>query len=119
MNGFLDATKIADQIEALCKVRNVSIRQMLSDCNLGKSVVDNMKKGSLPTTEKVATIANYFGVSIDELLGNEQKNKPSTEVKGLSADAVKLLERTDRLSPANRAKLSELIDLFLNSQDNK
>lgn len=55
---------------------------------------------SKPTSKIDATtltkISNYFGISIDELIGNEQKNKPSTEVKGFSADAVKLLERIEK-----------------------
>ena len=64
-------------------------------------------------------IATYFNVSLDWLAGTEQKNKPSAEAEGLSKEAIELSKRIDRLSPANRAKLDELIDLYLSAQDKK
>jgi len=69
--------------------------------------------------QSLSKLSNYFDVSIDYILGNGQKNKPFAEAKSYSKEATDLLARIDRLSPANRAKLSELIDLYLSAQDKK
>jgi len=44
---------------------------MLKECNLNPSMLEGMKKGSMPLANALATIANYFSVSTDFLLGNE------------------------------------------------
>lgn len=92
---------IVDRISELCKEKSVSINQMLKETNLNKSLVDNLKKGSMPSIDKVECVADYFGVSVDYLLGKtEQKEKPTA--KGgepndvLFNEAAALMER---LSP--------------------
>ena len=62
-------SKLIERINQLSKNKNISVNKMLSDCGLSKSVVDNMKKGSLPTIDKIQKIADYFDVSTDYLLG--------------------------------------------------
>ena len=37
--------EIAEKIVELCMEKGVSVNRMLSDCNLNKSVVDNLKEG--------------------------------------------------------------------------
>lgn len=71
-----------NNVETLCKNKGISVHQMLAKCNLNKSVIDNAKKGSVPSVDKVLAIANYFEVSVDCLLGyspnaeyNEKTNK--------------------------------------------
>jgi transcriptional regulator with XRE-family HTH domain len=82
--------------------------------------ISDWKSGrSKPSNNKLLLIANFLGVSVDYLLGNEQKNKSSSEKENLSPEAVKLAKKIGRLSPANHAKLDELIDLFLSSQGKK
>ena len=69
----------------LCSKNNISINQMLKNCALNKSLIDNLKKGSLPSVDKISKIAEYFNVSTDYLLGNEQKenNPPESELSSL------------------------------------
>ncbi len=63
---------LTKNIICLCRKRNVSVNRMLKECDLNKSVVDNLKKGIPPTIDKVAAIADYFNVSVDNLLKNNQ-----------------------------------------------
>lgn len=64
MNTF----PIISRINELCCQRNVSVNQMLQDAGLSKSFVDNLKKGSIPSADKILTVAQYFEVSTDYLL---------------------------------------------------
>jgi len=56
---------------------------MLKKCELSKSTVDNLKKGSMTSAKTLSKIADYFDVSVDYLLGNtdiKEKN-PSIQVR--------------------------------------
>lgn len=109
------------KVESLIKEKGWSNSYFCALLGKNNGWIRDWKRGrGLPDKNALQDIADKLETTVDYLTDKtEQKNKPSTEVKGLSADAVKLLERVEKLSPANRAKLSELIDLFLNSQDNK
>ena len=60
--------EIAEKIVELCVEKGVSVNRMLSDCNLNKSVVDNLKRGSRASVSIMASLSGYFGVSIDSLM---------------------------------------------------
>ena len=59
-------------------------------------------------------IANYFGVSVDYLIGNDdKKNKPSiTKDEGLSEDALRVAEKFSRLTPEDQSKVEEYVALL-------
>lgn len=61
--------QIYEFIEDILNKRGISDRQMLTEAGLKRGVLDNMKKGSMPSVDKVAAIAEYLGVHIDYLLG--------------------------------------------------
>ena len=60
----------------LCKRKGVSCKKAAEDIGLSNSITTKWKKtGATPGGETLTKIANYFGVSIDYLLGKSQ-NKP-------------------------------------------
>ncbi len=103
------AMQIYNNIETLRIVRGISQRQMLSDCNLSKSFMDNMKKGSMPSVDKIAAVADYFGCTIDEIVGREINNAPIEADKG---------ELAASLRDMSKAEISRLIEFakFLRSE---
>jgi len=90
------------RIENLCNAKHISVRAMLNECGLNKNTIDNIKKGSSPTIEKIAIMAKYFDVSTDYLLGNEQKNKPSSEEESFSQNKKELMALFDTMSDAQQ-----------------
>lgn len=56
-------------INAACKERNMSINSFCSQCNVHKSVMDNLKRNCVPAIDILANIAIYLNISIDELIG--------------------------------------------------
>lgn len=75
-----------ERIIALCKSKGVSGSRMCLDLGLSKSTLSDMKNGrtkgiSVPTAQK---IAGYFGITVDELYGTEEK---------IQADPVGMAER--------------------------
>ena len=66
-----------NRITNLCKEKGVSGSRMCLDLGLSKSTMSDLKKGrtkgvSIPTAQK---IAGYFGITVDELYGVEEKIK--------------------------------------------
>ena len=72
---MIEPYQIYKIVEKECKKKKISQQKLLSDVGLAKSTLDNMKKGSMPSVDKVSMIAEYLGVSIDYLLGTEQDLK--------------------------------------------
>lgn len=58
-----------DRISALAKSKGLSINQMLKNAELSTTILDNMKRGRLPSVDKIQSIAEYFDCSVDYLLG--------------------------------------------------
>ncbi len=71
----MNITLLVSNIQKLCNERGTTVNQMLQECNLHKSTIDHMKKEnpSIPSIDKIFTIAEYFNVSVDYLLGYTPK----------------------------------------------
>lgn len=60
-----------DTFSALCKGAGVSVYRACTDIGLNRSAVTKWKNGSVPNGATAAKLAEYFGVSVDCLLGKE------------------------------------------------
>lgn len=66
-----------DIFERLCNEKGVKPGRAAEECGINRSNVSLWKsKGFTPRSDALNTIADYFGVSVDYLLGNtDQKEK--------------------------------------------
>lgn len=76
-----------DRIHSLCDLKGVKDGTMCREANVPRSTFQELKMGrtenlSLKTLQK---IADYFGISVSELTGEEQKEKPCGLPAGLDA----------------------------------
>ena len=84
-----------ERINTLCKSKGVSGSRMCLDLGLSKSTMSDLKNGrikglSMPTAQK---IAGYFGLTVDELYGEEEpKEKPTVKDDGLSEDLKEIID---------------------------
>lgn len=74
------------------------------------SIVDQWKKGSLPRSEMLQKIADYFEVSVGYLMGYEDEKKPAVDFDS------ELIPGYSDLSEENKAKTREYIALLLGAQ---
>ncbi len=58
---------ILTNISQLCKERGVSIARLERDLGIGNATIRNWNVSS-PTVDKLKLVADYFGVTLDELL---------------------------------------------------
>lgn len=65
------------RLQELCTAKGITITKLALTLGISRSNVTNWKNGSVPKSDKIQEIANYFNVSTDYLLGNEEKIYPS------------------------------------------
>ena len=70
----------------LCEKNKITPYRLCKDTGIQPSVMTDLKMGRRHTVkaETAAKLANYFGVSVDYLLGNEPKEKTPTVQDGRS-----------------------------------
>ena len=66
---------IEQRIMYIAQKLRLSKNKLLINANLGKSLFDTMKKGQIPSVEKIHKIADYLDVSVDFLLGRTETTK--------------------------------------------
>ena len=61
---------ILKKIKILCKENGISIHKLEKECGLGNATIRGWET-SVPTTDKLKKVADYFGKSIEYFLGEE------------------------------------------------
>ena len=103
-----------ESIKTLCDSAGIKPGKMCVDIGISKSTVTDLKSGrrdsvSLETAQK---IADYFGVSVDRVLGSEQKEKsPPPEEAGLEYSDIQLLEAYKKADPITREAIQRILKL--------
>lgn len=79
-----------EKIESLCARHKVSITKMCRDSGISRAPLSDLKMGRSKTLSSttVSKIATYFGVSVDYLLSNEEK-ETLTSQKVVSDEDIK------------------------------
>ena len=84
-----------ERIIILCEKKGVAGSRMCLDLGLSKSTLSNMKNGRSSTlsTKTAQKIANYLGVTVGYLLGEEEeKEKSPSQNDELSENRKKLIQ---------------------------
>lgn len=91
---------IYENIKSLCDQRGIKPGKMCTDIGLSKSILTGLKNGTKKNiqTDTAQKIADYFGVSVDRVLGTDNKKSPAPEGAELSEARMKLLAAIDGMS---------------------
>ena len=65
---------VYENIVRLCKEQKISIAQLERSCKLGNGVVSGWKNGQ-PRLDSAKSVADYFGVTVDELMKEPAENE--------------------------------------------
>ena len=109
--------QFVDRVAMLAKEKGVTEKQVLLDCNLNKNLFGLWRRGSNPNKATQKILADYFGVSVEYLMGETddrtQKNSPGqvTEAKGARKAILDLI---DDMSDDQLKKLETLIQAAKN-----
>lgn len=65
------------KLKKLCDEKGISTYKACTEIGLNRAAVAKWKNGSIPSGSTATKLANYFGVSVDYLLGNETEKAPT------------------------------------------
>lgn len=104
-----DLTILLERISVFCDKRQISINQMLKQAKLATSVIDNIKRGRVPSLDKIHTIADFFECSIDYLVGRTDDPTWYKSAENLAENVPKtpiIMEKTKILKEPKPAKIT-------------
>lgn len=104
-----------NNFEALCAEKGVSYNAAAADVGVRSSgTVTGWKNGAKPRGPVLKRLADYFGVTVEELTGeSEQKEKPSTageiDLGGLSPEDAELVNLLLKAPEAKKNAIRALL----------
>ncbi len=111
-----------DIFSELCSKKGVSTYKACTAVGLNRSAVAKWKVGSTPNGATIALLADYFGVTTDYLLGNQQKETPiQADEREISFDdfTYAMYEEGKGLTSENKQKLLEMAKFFKQQQEKR
>ncbi len=67
----MDGSLLVENIRALCKKNKISITKLEADLFLSPGLISRWSR-NVPALDKIMDIADYFNVSLDELVGHSK-----------------------------------------------
>ena len=105
---------IYENIKVLCDENGIKPGKMCVDIGISKSILTGLKNGTKKNiqTDTAQKIADYFGISVDRVLGVEQKEKPLTATgEGLEYSDIELLNAYKNADPITREAIQRILKL--------
>ena len=102
--------QFSQRFKLLCKSKGVSQKQALEDMEMNRNAAQPWSKG-MPGADALEKIADYFEVSMDVLLGREQKNPVTENGNGISKAKSELVEKVMRMSDEELERLNLLLQV--------
>lgn len=102
-------TDFMKRFELLCMDHGLSIRGACEEIGISVSASTNWKKGRFPNAKTQAMIADYFNISVDELM------RPADSVKGavISDDKIELVSNYTKLNEEDKKLIRRMIRALL------
>lgn len=112
--------EIYKRIEGLCTSAGVNITIMCKNAGVPRSALSDYKAGRIKSlsAEKLQKIAAYFDVSVDYLLGNEEKEKPADKGEQIDLSDIEIgfLGDYKELTEENKATVRDMVRLMRERQ---
>lgn len=95
---------------SLCNAKGLSPNGVCSELGLSNATATKWKNGSTPRGSTLKKIADFFGVTTDDLLGNEKKEPAISPAPNLSPEEALLLQQW-RNHPDAQPFVRKLLDM--------
>lgn len=108
-------SNLYERIIALCNKRGIKGGKMCTEIGMSKGILTDLKMGrqSGISTANAQKIANYFGVPIGYLLGEEKEKTVTQTDNGLSESKQQLLALAQQCSEEDAEKLLQMMQILL------
>ena len=72
----------------LCNKKGESPNTVAKNIGIASGTITNWKNGIIPRSSAIKKVAEYFGVSVEYLLGKEKESTPSNDERSAEFDAL-------------------------------
>lgn len=91
----------------LCNQKGISPSKAAESVGLSRTSVVKWKAGTIPSGATLNSLAQFFNVTVDYLMGNKQKEKPA-QAQAEPEDIAILNRAAKKMTPENRKKLLDM-----------
>lgn len=110
----MDNAEFVERVRDLCREQKTSITKLEAQLDFSNGYIGKWaKRPSSPPYEKLTSIAQALGVTVEDLTGEEQKEKPSTvgemDLSSLSPEDAELVKKILNASEAKKNAIRELL----------
>jgi transcriptional regulator with XRE-family HTH domain len=101
-----------DKFKLLCDEKGVSPKRAVTEMGMSNSLATKWKNtGATPNGATLGKIADYFGVSVEYLLGTETKKEPApTNGNGLSEEVIQIARDLEAAAPEVRNMVKAVLE---------
>lgn len=96
---------LLDKIKYLCKINNMTIRDLEIKLSIGNGVIAKWEKGS-PKADNLVKVADYFNLPLDYFFDREGGSLP------VSQDIITLAEQIQNLPPELKVLVEQQIKVY-------
>lgn len=84
-----------ERLSKLCEEKGVSGAKMAADCEMSKSAMTELRKGRRDgfSAKNMNKLANYFGVTVGYLLGEEEKENAQPELDEVTRELISIIKK--------------------------
>lgn len=103
---------LSDRLKALRKKRGYSQQQMAQKLHLTQGAISQWENGlTVPAADQLLSLAEVFGVSVDEILRDEQPEEKSAKKEAPTGEALdnKLIEMLTSLTPDQVQRVMDFV----------
>lgn len=97
-----------ERIRQLCENKGISIARLESDCGFANSTVKKWKSTSTPGVDKIKVIAQYFGVTVDYILGLTDIPTTVDELIG-DDDIISIQRARSKMVVGDRQRMMQML----------
>ena len=104
---------LGERIRDLRKEKGYSQQQMARKLHITQGAISQWENGTTtPAADQLSALADVFEITVDELLGREEKKPAIADGPGRG-----IVQKYKQLTPENQARISDLIEVLLSGQE--
>ena len=104
-----------DMFYKLCCAQKKSPNGVAKDLGISSGAITSWKQGRVPHHSTLLKLADYFGVSVDYLLGKEDEKKEASN--GASDIDSLILDYASKMTPESRQALIKYMEFLVANQN--
>lgn len=112
-----DVETMLSKVYELLKSKSIPRMQFYSEIGISAGAMSQWKLGkTTPIYNSIAKIADYLGVTVDELTGDITQKTAAPKSDGLSDGAKRLVEQYENASEEDRRRILAVVDAVVGTK---